>query len=212
MKTNLRIAALSTFMVLYLALSVVPASADNLYNNGPANGQEDGWAINFGFSVSDSFTVPAGSNIQSLEYVYWDASSTDLLTTTDIQIGATPFGGTAHALTGVTNTFLGTNQYGYNLYEASYSFSGVPWAGAGWLSLSNACTVSGCSGETPIYWDENSGPSSAMENTLGTIPSESFTLAGSYGGGSTPEPSSLMLLGSGILGLATFVRRRLLDD
>jgi PEP-CTERM motif len=212
MKTNLRIASLSLLTVLCLALAVVPALADNVYNNGPTDGQADGWAINFGFSVSDSFTAPSGSNIQSLKFVYWDASSSDLLTTTDMQIGATSFGGTVHTLTGATNTLLGTNQYGYNLYEASYSFSGVPWTGAGWLSLSNACTVSGCSVETPIYWDENSGPSSAMENTLGTIPSESFTLDGTYSGGSAPEPSSFMLFGSGILGLATFIRRRLLDD
>src|SRR5664279_3936577 len=57
-----------------------------------------------------------------------------------------------------------------------------------------------------IYWDENSGPSTAYENTLGSIPSEAFTL---YASGTTPEPSSIMLFGSGILGLAGALRRRL---
>jgi hypothetical protein len=64
----------------------------------------------------------------------------------------------------------------------------------------------------PIYWDENSGPSSASESEVGTIPSESFTILGGTTGTSStsvPEPSSIMLLGSGILGLAGLLRRKL---
>ncbi|HEY5175964.1 MAG TPA: PEP-CTERM sorting domain-containing protein [Terriglobales bacterium] len=45
-----------------------------------------------------------------------------------------------------------------------------------------------------------------FENTLGSIPSEAFTLTGP--GGTTPEPSSIMLFGSGILGLAGVLQRR----
>ena len=67
-----------------------------------------------------------------------------------------------------------------------------------------------------MYWDENSGPSSASENAYGTIPSEAFTVLGASstttttttGGGSVPEPSTLMLLGSGIFGVMSVVRRR----
>jgi hypothetical protein len=77
--------------------------------------------------------------------------------------------------------------------------------------LANACTtISGCTFQgIQVYWDQNSGPSSAYENTLGSIPSESFTLDG-ITGGSTPEPSSIMLFGSGILGLAGVLRRKLI--
>jgi hypothetical protein len=120
-------------------------------------------------------------------------------------------------LSGVTNTFLGTNQYGYNLYQASYSsFGSLPWSGAGYVTLSNACTTTGCSVTTPIYWDENSGSSTAYENTLGSIPSEAFTLTGTCGSGGpgcgppVPEPSSILLFGSGVLGLAGVLRRRLM--
>jgi uncharacterized repeat protein (TIGR03803 family) len=153
-----------------------------LYDNGPYNGTTDAWTINFGFSTSESFT--GGGPVTGLHFVYWDASSTDLLTTVDISVGSTSFGGTPQTLTGVTNTFLGTNQFGYNLYQADYSFSGI---GSGsYVTLSNACTTSGCSVSNPIYWDENSGagctsqgcPSTAYENTLGSIPSESFSLDG----------------------------------
>jgi hypothetical protein len=79
-----------------------------------------------------------------------------------------------------------------------------------YLTLQNACTTSGCSVSNPIYWDENSGPSTAYENTLGSIPSEAFTVTGS---GSpppnSPEPSSILLFGSGVLGVAGILRRRL---
>ncbi len=211
---RMRIATLSLLTICCLMLAVSPAMAGTLYSNGPYNGTTDAWTINFGFSVSDSFTLsncPAqGCSVEDLHIVYWDASTTDLLTTVDMQLGGTSFGGNIQTLTGVTNEFLGTNQYGYALYAAWYSFPniGAP-NGTGYVTLSNACSTSGCSVSNPIYWDENSGPSTAYENTIGSIPSEAFTLTGTSGGVTTPEPSSILLFGSGILGLAGVLRRRL---
>jgi hypothetical protein len=208
----LRIASLLLFTVCCLALAVAPVMADTLYSNGPYNGTTDAWTINFGFSVSDSFTVPGNSTITGLDFVYWDASSTDLLTTTDLAFGTTSFGSDLGTRTGVafTSTFLGANQFGYNLYEASGTIvgEGCPRGVLCYVTLSNACTTGGCS-ENPIYWDENSGPSTAYENSVGSIPSEAFTLTGTSSG-TTPEPSSIMLFGSGILGLAVILRRRLM--
>ena len=207
---------LSLLTILCLMLAVVPAIADVEYSNGPYNGTTNAWTINFGFVVSDSFTVGTGSSIEGFHLVYWDASSSDLLTTLDMAIGSSSFGGSAQTLTGVTNTFLGTNQYGYNLYQADYSFNDIPWSGAGYVTVGNACTTSGCSVVNPIYWDENSGPSTAYENTLDSIPSEAFTLTGTCGvaGGNSPdcgppvpEPSSILLFGTGILGLGGVLRR-----
>ena len=62
----------------------------------------------------------------------------------------------------------------------------------------------------PVYWDENSGPASASESALGTIPSEAYTIDTCFDGpcGPTPEPSSIMLFGSGLLGLAGVLRRK----
>ena len=205
--------ALLTLLTCCLMLAVSPAMADTLYSNGAYNGTTDAWTINFGFSVSDSFTVPDQSSIEDLHLVYWDASTSDLLTTVDMQIGTTSFGGSIQTLGGVTNTFLGINQYGYALYQADYTFSNIPWSGAGYVTLSNACSTSGCSISNPIYWDENSGPSTAYENTLGSVPSEAFTLTGTHQGTSpppgTPEPGTIMLFGSAVVGLAGAIRRKL---
>jgi hypothetical protein len=210
-----RIALLSLLTIACLALAVAPAMADTLYSNGPYLGNVDAWTINFGYSVSDSFTVPRNSSIEDLHIVYWDASTSDLLTTVDMAIGSSSFGGTPQTLTGVTNTLLmANNGFGYAVYQADYSFANIQWSGAGWVTLDNACSTSGCSVSNPIYWDQNSGPSSAYENTTGAIPSESFTLTGTTTTtttttSTTPEPSSIMLLGSGVLGLAGVLRRKL---
>jgi hypothetical protein len=215
----LKIALLSLLTICCLMLAVSPVMADTLYSNGPYNGTTDAWTINFGFSVSDSFTnVPSFSTFTDFHLVYWDASTSDLLTTVDLAVANNSFGGTPTTLTGVTNQFLGTNQFGYALYAAWYSGLNIPWNnGSGFVTLSNACSTSGCSVSNPIYWDENSGPSTAYENTIGSIPSEAFTLTGfstgsgsgsGSGSGTTPEPSSIMLFGSGILGLAGVLRRK----
>src|SRR5664280_2466695 len=206
----MRIASLSLLTVCCLMLAVAPAMADT-YSNGAYNGTNDGWTINFGFTVSDSFTLSAGT-VNNFHFVYWDASASDLLTTADLQLGTTSFGGSATTVA-FSNTFLGTNQYGYNLYQADATGLNIPWAGgAGYATLGNACSTSGCSVSNPIYWDENSGPSTAYANTVGSIPSEAFTLGGGCGGDCgppVPEPSGIMLFGSGILGLVGILRRRL---
>lgn len=224
MKTQIRIASLLLLTILCLVLAVVPAMAQQtLYDNGPYNGTTNAWDINFGYSVSDAAANTSKSNVLNASIVYWDPSRTDVLTSVDTQFGTTPFSGFLQTSSIVTNTFLGTNQFGYNLFEASYGITGVDLGpGAYYMTLSNACTTSGCSVDTPIYWDENSGvgcggddghgggcPSTAYSNSVGSIPSEAFTLTG-QGGGTTPEPSSLMLFGSGVLGLAGILRRRLM--
>ena len=211
MKTQIRIASLVLLTILGLMLAVAPAMAGTLYSNGPYNGNKNAWGINFGDVVTDSTNLNSSrSNVYGIDFVYWDASEADLLTTVDVSLGSAPFGTDIFSgtLTGANNTFLGTNEFGYALYEASYSFANIEVpGGTSYLTLSNACATSGCD-TNPIYWDENSGPSTAYQNTLGSIPSEAFTLIGTSG--ATPEPSSLILFGSGVLGLAGVLRRRLM--
>jgi hypothetical protein len=214
---KMRIASLS-LLALCLTLAAVPAMAQTVYNNGPINGNTDAWTINFGFIVSDTFNVTnSGTTITGGSFGMWLFAG-DTLTSAELSITSGENGGTSYFDQTVSFTQSGcvTNSYGFNVCTESTTFSGPTLnSGTYWLNLQNASVPSG----DPIYWDENSGPSSASENTVGSIPSESFTVLGSTSTSTTtsttstttsvPEPSSIMLFGSGILGLAGVLRRKL---
>ena len=203
----MRIALLT---IACLVLAVAPAMADTLYSNGPVNGTVDGWTINFGFSVTNSFTCSSQDcSVEDFHIGVW-LTQGDSLTSVEMQLGSSSFGNqyTDQVLNATGHTNLGTNQFGLDVQIVDFSLANIDVPnGTSWFTLQNAVTPAG----NPVYWDENSGPSSAFENTLGSIPSEAFTITGSATGttGTTPEPSSIMLFGSGILGLAGVLRRKL---
>jgi PEP-CTERM motif len=205
---KLRIVSLS---LLALCLAAVPAMAQNtVYSNGAINGTTDGWTINFGFVVSDTFTTTGGT-VNNIVFGAWTFPG-DVLENAGVQITSSEFGGTTFFSGTVSFTQSGcsTNQYGFNVCtETGSGFGPVNLAaGTYWLNLDNAVVNDG----DPVFWDENSGASSASENTVGTIPSEAFTVLGgttTTSSTSIPEPSSIMLFGSGILGLAGVLRRKL---
>ena len=215
MKT--RIASLS-LLALCLTLAAVPAMAQTVYSNGPINGNTDAWTINFGFIVSDTFNVSnPNTTITGASFGMWLFPG-DTLTSAELSITSGENGGTSYYDQTVNFTQSGCagNGFGFNVCTESTSFSGPTLnSGTYWLNLQNASVPSG----DPIYWDENSGPSQASENSIGSIPSEAFTVLGTSSSTSTstttstttsvPEPSSIMLFGSGILGLAGVLRRKL---
>lgn len=97
---------------------------------------------------------------------------------------------------------------GYDVYDAHMSVGSLPVTAGDtyWLTLTGATDSFG----GRDAWDINSGPSMACYNhTLECfqVPSESFTINGGPSG-TTPEPDSIMLFGSGIVGLAGVLRRK----
>jgi len=220
---KLRAAVVSLF-ALSLGLAA-PAVAQTLYNNGPIDGNTDAWTVNFGFVVSDTFTISSnGSTVTGASFGMWEFPG-DTLTSAELSITSEENGGTSYfdQTVNFTQGACTGNQFGFNVCQESTSFSGPTLnGGTYWINLQNASVPSG----DPIYWDENSGPSQASENSVGSIPSEAFTMLSSCAGGSpagcgttttttttttspVPEPNSIMLFGSGILGLASWLRRRL---
>ena len=217
-------ARISALAVLSLALAALPAWGQNWsYENGPINGNIDAWTINFGFTVSDSY-VAEGTSVTGFAFGAREFPG-DKILSVDWIISTGPCSGPAGCGTiegsgtandgNLVDKFLSSNAFGYDIDLVTVSNLNVSQTTGNeyWLTLANAVVNSG----DPVYWEENSGvgcmskgcPSTAYENTLGTIPSEAFTIGGAGGGGTTPEPGTFILFASGVLGVAGLLRRRI---
>ncbi len=215
---------IASLTLLCLATIAIPAVAQNVYDNGPVNGEGDGWTINFGLTVTDSFTVSNNnSNIGGMDFWAWLIPG-DTITSVEVQMGNQEFGNNLlDVQVGLTASNCFANNFGYDVCMESATFAGPNLAnGNYWVTLGNAMVPSG----DPTYWDANNGvgcqsegcPSQATCNDCilpgASIPSESFTLLGqttTTSTGSTPEPASLALFASGVVGVAAVVRRRILS-
>jgi PEP-CTERM motif len=208
---NARCVGLLAVLTIFVAS---PLSAQS-YDNGPTNGTVYAWTINFGFVVSDTFTIGSGDALSELNFAAWLFPG-DALESAEVSITSSEFGGTTYFDSTVNFTQSGcvTNQLAFNVCNETGILTDAPSLNAGtyWLNLQNAVIPNG----DPVYWDENFGPSMASENSIGTIPSESFTLNSCVDGKSSPgcgppptspEPSSFLLFGSGMLGMLSAARR-----
>ena len=208
---------LAVVLAVCAALAVVPATAQTVYSNGAINGNFDAFTINFGFIVSDTFNVSSnGTTLTGFSFGTWlfpgdTVTSAELSITSDEQGGTSFFDGTINFSQGSCVV----NEFGFNVCTENGNITGGPTLNAGtyWLNLQNASVPGG----DPTFWDANSGPSNASENGVGSIPSEAFTVLGTSTTStstststttSVPEPSSILLVGSGFLGLAGLTRRR----
>jgi hypothetical protein len=197
---------LLSLTLLLVVLISVPAMAD-VYNNGPISGTIDGWVLNFGFVTSDTFTVaPGGASLTGLSFGAWLFPG-DTLNSVEVSITSAEFGGTVYLdqTLGFSASNCAMNLFGFNVCTETANFNASLNGGTYWLNMQNATVDNG----DPVYWDENYGPSMASENQIGTIYSEAFTIQGTNNGtGTTPEVTSILLFGTGVLGMAGVLRRK----
>ena len=201
--------------------SVAKPSLTCLYcGNTFFTGQTDAWTINYGYAVSDSFTVSSPGTMTNDGIASWQYPG-DFMTGVSWAVGTAP--DTANIASGTSATtdyFFFTNYWGYDIYVDRFNTGAVSLhpGPTYWLTLYNATTSYGY----PAYWDINSGPSAAWESAIGYITpdicisyyppnggtcSDAFDISGSQR--TIPEPGSLLLFGSGLLGLGGVIRRRL---
>jgi hypothetical protein len=211
----MRIRIISLFVVAVLVLLLgAPAWADLLYDNGPINGTF-AWLINDGFWISNSFSLSSASNLGGAQIGLW-VTPGDVATSVDWSIGTGANDSTfGHATAALTNTFVTSiNVYGYDydIYESTFPLNVALGPGTYWLTFQNAV------GGDEVAWDENDGPSQAWQSFYGDLSqfylqhynetrtgSESFQIYGPTS--AVPEPTTMILLGSGLIGVLGLRRK-----
>jgi hypothetical protein len=192
----------------FMLLSAVPflmgttaLASTVLYDNGAINGTQGTGAptISSG-GVSDSFVLPSASFLTGVANVglWLDHGSTP--STVDWFISAAPFSGFLDSGTATWSfTFLFTNAFNFDIYNASFSLPNVAVIGTRWLQLDNAVSSSGGN----IFWDRSDGPSQAFDGAgiADPVGSESFQILGGPQVAAAPEPSSVLLVAGALAGI-----------
>ena len=206
--------------LLLSSLSVLPASATVLYNQSAAN--SSAWTSETangsnGFNqVWDNFTLGSQVTVTDVAWTGWILPDFGIINGFTISFYDDAVDGQNHtpgaliysaSIAGNANeTRVGAhNAYGIFDFNAPVVFS----ASANtqyWISI-----VANPQSATFGWANSNGGDSSFFEDdqngTIGPVGTDvAFTLSNA----STPEPSSLVLAGSGVLGLAGVARRRFL--
>ena len=219
----MRIAVLS-LTILCLALSA-PAFAGTVYDDGAINGTVNAFIIDgpggsFQQTISDGFFASGSSSAGAItiDFGEWVALGSTPATITWALGSLGAFSNNIGSGSGVASFTLvnPSNPFGFAVYDTKINGTALAAMSVGtqyWLTLGGA---SDSSGGTFDGWDLNGGPASCEfavggvdQGSCGAPPiGEAFTITGGTAPG-TPEPSSILLFGSGILGLAGVLRRKL---
>ena len=228
---RIRILTLS-LTILCLALT---ASAGTIFSEGPIDGNDNGFFVtgpsfpNIGGTYQDISNGFVAANSGSANDFEWGEWSVGAPTAFSVTFGTGAFvnnggltgcpGGNCQfdfAQNAGNSTLLFTNSFGYGIYDVKVNLNADINMVAGstyWVTVSNA-TDAGNDGTQA--WDipngGSGGPATCNFRQSGVndgdcgLGGESFTISS---GTTTPEPSSILLFGSGILGLAGVLRRKL---
>ncbi|HVU47502.1 MAG TPA: PEP-CTERM sorting domain-containing protein [Terracidiphilus sp.] len=218
---KLRISIL--FLTLVCLVISAPAFAGVIFDDGPTDGFDNGFFIDgpnpgpWNQSISNGFVATGGGEAYALDFGVWVPSGSTLTTIT-WWLGTSAFAGDlgTGTVTNFTSDFMFSNSFGYDIYEIHITGMNGGTLSAGnmyWLTLGNA---NDSFGEQFDGWDVTNGGlgGPAICNFMqGGVNwgdcgagGEAFTL---YSKGQVPEPGSLLLLGSGLLGLAGLLRRKM---
>ena len=201
-----------------------PLSGQILFDDGLTNGTVTAFYIDGpgtgpagGQTISDGFVATGSGTADNLDFGLWVPTGTTP-TAVSWWLGTSVFGSdvSSGSMAQVGYSYVLTNGFGYDVYTAHVTgLSGsLTVGGAYWLTLGNANNSSGNQFDA---WDVSAGPASCDFAVGGVfqgdcgfglgVEGEAFTINSS--GSSTPEPGTLIMFGSGILGLAGVLRRKI---
>jgi hypothetical protein len=225
----------TSFFLLTILCLALTASAQNIYSEGPIDGNDNALFVtgpnlpNFLGSfqdISNGFVAAnSGNNFENR--IEWGEWSVGAPTSFSWSIGSGAFGNDIGSATvgqnAFNSVFLFTNAFGYGVYDVTVQvppYLAITAGNTYWLTISNATDASN---DGTQAWDipngGSGGPAICNVRQSGTnfgaciedgviFGGESFTITSEIAP-YTPEPSSIMLFGSGILGIAGILRRKL---
>ncbi len=195
------------FLCFVALAAAASASASTVVydNSGPGSYQTTGWFVWEGYSIADSFSLTSPATIDAISFGNWENIGYTL-SSVDWEITTAPNGGTilgSGTATAFSNVYEATIPTGWTVHDSTFEISSVS-LGAGatyYLELSN-----GVAGYGPLGWDESDNPNSTpyryWNGSFLDTPNGSETFALLSSSSPVPEPSSLLLLGGGLAGLA----------
>jgi hypothetical protein len=199
-----------TLLIAFLAISI-PGIGGILYDDGPIDGQNNAWFIDgpgsgpYSQWIADQFVATGSGIAGSLDAGIWVTAGTTP-TTLSWWLGTAPLIGDLSSGVVAQVSYVYVTTYGsrYDVFNVHVTgLSGLIQAGNTYfLTLGGG---NNSTGNQFVSWDVNGGPATCSWGVYDCGGGEAFTL---YSGSAVPEPSTITLIGTGLLAVAGALRRK----